>query len=211
LVVNVVVGPFTYALDGNAAISSASTTFSFANVTPGTHTILVTTKLYIHYSEHRYSTCSSIQRFIARLTCLVDASIGNPVITGGYGTPYTYTVSYNAGTATAVFPMLLPGTYVFTVTDSRGCPATSNTITVTQNNTNAYYGKTDITCNGLNNGTITVTASGGFTTTYTYAIKLSTATFTTQAQNLFTGLAAGIYDIKVIDSKGCESTPTQVL
>jgi hypothetical protein len=65
---------------------------------------------------------------------------------------------------------LLPGTYVFTVTDSRGCPATSNTITVTQNNTNAYYGKTDI-CNGLNNGTITVTASGGFTTTYTYAIN----------------------------------------
>jgi hypothetical protein len=97
------------------------------------------------------------------LTCLVDASIGNPVITGGYGTPYTYTVSYNAGTATAVasfpLPATLPGTYVFTVTDSRGCPATSNTITVTQNNTNAYYGKTDITCNGLNNGTITVTAS----------------------------------------------------
>jgi hypothetical protein len=76
LVVNVAVGPFTYALDGNAAISSASTTFSFANVTPGTHTILVTTKLYIHYSEHRYSTCSSIQRFIARLTCLVDALLG---------------------------------------------------------------------------------------------------------------------------------------
>jgi hypothetical protein len=110
-----------------------------------------------------------------------------------------------------IYTATLPGTYVFTVTDSRGCPATSNTITVTQNNTNAYYGKTDITCNGLNNGTITVTASGGFTTTYTHAIKLSTATtFTTQSTNLFTGLAAGIYDIKVIDSKGCESTPTQV-
>jgi hypothetical protein len=50
--------------------------------------------------------------------------------------PYTYTVSYNAGTATAVvsFPYTAtqPGTYVFTVTDSRGCPATSNTITVTK-------------------------------------------------------------------------------
>jgi hypothetical protein len=40
----------------------------------------------------------------------------------------------------------------------------------------------------------------------TYAIKLSTATtFTTPSTNLFTGLVAGIYDIKVIDSKGCES------
>jgi hypothetical protein len=99
------VGPFTYALDGNAAISSASTTFSFANVTPGTHTILVTD------SNNCTSTIPNIViapavafnvSLLQDLTCLVDASIGNPVITGGYGTPYTYTVSYNAGTATAV-------------------------------------------------------------------------------------------------------------
>ncbi len=221
LVVNVSggVGPFTYALDSNAAISSALTTFSFANVTPGTHTIVVTD------SNNCTSTIPNIViapavafnvSLLQDLTCLVDASIGNPVITGGYGTPYTYTVSYNSGTPTAVasFPYTatLPGTYVFTVTDSRGCPATSNTITVTPKTAPTHTTvKTDITCNGLNNGTITVTASGGFTTTYTYAIKLtSVATYTTQTTNQFTGLAAGTYDIKVIDSKGCESSPTQV-
>jgi hypothetical protein len=91
LVVNVAggVGPFTYALDGNAAISSASTTFSFANVTPGTHTILVTD------SNNCTSTIPNIViapavafnvSLLQDLTCLVDASIGNPVITGGYGT-----------------------------------------------------------------------------------------------------------------------------
>ncbi len=221
LVVNVSggTGPFTYQLDSNASISSALTTFSFANVTPGTHTILVTD------SNNCTSTISNIViapavtfnvSLLQDLTCLVDASIGNPLIAGGYGTPYTYTVSYNSGAATVVtsFPYTatLPGTYVFTVSDSRGCPATSNTITVTPKTTPAHTTvKTDITCNGLNNGTITVTASGGFTTTYTYAIKLnSAATFTTQTTNQFTSLAAGTYDIKVIDSKGCESSPTQV-
>ena len=213
------VGPFTYKLNTNAAVSSAATTFSFANVTPGTHTIVVTD------SNNCSSTISNIViapqlgfnvSLINDLTCLVDASIGNPVITNGYGPTYTYSVSYNSGTPTAVtsFPYTatLAGSYVFTVRDSRGCPATSNPIVVTPKTTPTHItAKTDITCNGSDNGTITVTPSGGFTTTYTYAIKLSTATaYTTQTASQFTSLAAGTYDIKVIDSKGCESVPTQV-
>ncbi|OUD35036.1 SprB repeat-containing protein, partial [Flavobacterium sp. FPG59] len=221
LVVNVSggTGPFTYQLDSNTAESSALTTYPFPNVTPGTHTIVVTD------SNNCTSTISNIViapqlgfnvSLINDLTCLVDASIGNPVITNGYGPTYTYTVSRDSGTPTAVtsFPYTATqaGSYVFTVTDSRGCPATSNPIVVTPKTTPTHItAKTDITCNGLNNGTITVTPSGGFTTTYTYAIKLSTATaYTTQATSQFTSLAAGTYDIKVIDSKGCESTPTQV-
>ncbi|SHG56134.1 gliding motility-associated C-terminal domain-containing protein [Flavobacterium micromati] len=221
LVINVSggVGPFTYKLDSNASVSSALTTFSFSNVTPGTHTVLVTD------SNNCTTTLANIViapaltlnlSLLQDLTCLVNASIGNELITGGNGTPYIYTVSYNGTAATAVssFPYAatLAGTYVFTITDSRGCPATSNTITVTPKTTPTHAtAKTDITCNGLNNGSITITASGGFTTTYTYAIKLTTATsYTTQPTNQFTGLAAGTYDIKVIDSKGCESVPSSV-
>jgi hypothetical protein len=64
LVVNVAGGgPFTYALDGNAAISSASTTFSLLIAPETYHSCNRQQQLYaIHYSEHRYSTCSSIQR-----------------------------------------------------------------------------------------------------------------------------------------------------
>ncbi|MFH6970007.1 T9SS type B sorting domain-containing protein [Flavobacterium petrolei] len=210
-------GPFTYKLDGNAAISSALTSFSFANVAPGTHTILVTD------SNNCTATVASIViapqiafnvSLINDLTCLVNATIGNPVVTNGNGGPYAFTVTFGGTTTAFTFPYTasVAGNYVFTVTDSRGCPANSNTIVVTPKTTPAHItAKTDITCNGLDNGTITVTPSGGFTTTYTYAIKLSTVTtYTTQSTSQFTGLAAGIYDIKVIDSKGCESTPTQV-
>ena len=212
------VGPFTYKLNSNAAVSSALTTFSFANVAPGPHTIVVTD------SNNCTATISSIViapqigfnvSLLNDLTCLADATIDTPVVTNGNGGPYTYTVSHNGGATTAAtFPYAASthGTYVFTVTDSRGCPATSNTITVTAKTTPvASPSKTDITCNNANDGTITVTASGGFTSAYTFAIKLSTApTYTTQTTNQFTGLAAGVYDVKVIDSKGCESAVVQV-
>ncbi|MGL2992981.1 T9SS type B sorting domain-containing protein [Flavobacterium sp. TSSA_36] len=209
-------GPFTYKLDANAAVSSAATTYSFTNVAPGTHTIVVTD------SKNCDDTISSIViapqigltvSLLNDLTCLVDASIGNPVVSGGNGTPYTYTVSHNGGTATTVtsFPYTATthGTYVFTVTDSKGCPATSNTITVTAKTTPTIStNKTDITCNNANDGTITVTASGGFTSAYTY--EITGPVTASQTTNKFTGLSAGDYDVRVIDSKGCPSLPVRV-
>lgn len=214
------VGPYTYKLNTNAADASAATTYSFTNVAPGTHTIVVTD------TNNCTATISSIViapqlgltvSLLNDLTCLADASIGNPVITGGNGAPYTYTVSQNGGTPVVVsaFPYsaTAAGTYVFTVTDSKGCPAASNTITVTAITTPTITtNKTDITCNNANDGTITVTPAGGFTSAYTYAIKLSSAaTYTTQTTNVFTGLVAGTYNVKVIDSKGCESAVRDVI
>ncbi len=215
------IGPFTYKLNSNAAISSAATTYSFTNVAPGTHTIVVTD------TNNCTATISSIViapqlgltvSLLNDLTCLAAASIGNPVITGGNGAPYTYTVSQNGGTPVVVecFPLLgyCCGTYVFTVTDSKGCPAASNTITVTAKTTPTITtNKTDITCNNANNGTITVTAAGGFTSAYTYAIKLSSvATYTIHKLLMYLLVwSAGTYNVKVIDSKGCESAVSNVI
>lgn len=207
-------GPFAYALDGGAAQNSNT----FTNVGVGTHTIVVTD------SKNCTSTISNIiiapqlqlnAALTQDLTCLVDASI-NATVAGGNGAPYTYTVAFNGGTPTAVasFPYTTAaaGSYVFSVTDSKGCSAKSSAIVVSPKTTPTMTtSKTDISCNNANDGTITVTAANGFTSAYTYAIKLSTATlFTTQASNVFTGLTAGIYNIKVIDSKGCESAVSNV-
>ena len=219
LVVNVSggTGPFTYQLDSNVGVSAAATTYSFINVGPGPHTILVT--------DSNNCTAPLINQFIAPqigfsvslindLTCLVDASIGNEVVTNGNGIPYTYTVSYNSGTPATVasFPYTATqaGNYVFTVTDGRDCPATSNTIVVTPKTTPTLtFAKTDVTCIGLSDGTITVTPSGGFTTAYTYVLSGPIPT-RTQTTNQFTNLPAGLYNVNVIDSKGCPSLPTPV-
>ncbi|MBF4473631.1 hypothetical protein, partial [Flavobacterium sp. HJJ] len=222
LVVNITggVGPFDYKLDTNAAFNSGLTTHSFSNVAAGSHTIVVTD------NNTCTSTIASITvaqpltlglSLIQDLTCLTNASIGNPVITGGYLAPYSYSVSLNGGNPTAVnsFPysVSVDGSYVFKVTDSKGCPASSNAVIVSAKTTPIITDikKTDITCNNKNDGTVAVTASNGFSTTYTYAIKLSSATtYTTQNTNLFTDLAAGTYNIKVIDTKGCESAVSDV-
>ncbi|WP_348825618.1 SprB repeat-containing protein, partial [Flavobacterium aestuarii] len=207
--------PFSYSLNGGA--SQTGNTFNTVGV--GTHTIVVTDSNNCTFTINNIKIEPQLTlnlSLIQDLTCLVNASIGNPVITGGYGTPYTYTVSRNGATPAAVasFPYTtaLAGSYVFTVKDSKSCPAVSTPIVVTAKTAPTLTAvKTDITCNNKNDGTITVTAANGFTTAYTYAIKLSTAAaYTTQTTNQFTGLAAGLYNIKVIDSKGCESAVTDV-
>lgn len=215
LIVNVSGGtpPFTYSLNGAAAQNSNS----FINVGTGTHNIVVTdsNNCTATISNIDIKTPLTIAATLAQdLTCLASASITSTV-SGGYGAPYTYAVTRDgAALPVPTFPYAasVAGTYVFTATDSKGCPASSNPIIVSPKTTPTLtFIKTDITCNNVNDGTITVTPANGFTTTYTYAIKPSSATtYSTQATNQFTGLAAGIYDIKVIDSKGCESLVSNV-
>ena len=62
--------------------------------------------------------------------------------------------------------------------------------------------KTDITCNGLTDGTITITASGG-----TGALEDSITGFAYQPDGTpFTGLSAGPYTVTVKDANGCTQT-----
>ncbi len=63
----------------------------------------------------------------------------------------------------------------------------------------------DITCNGLTNGKVWVTNSGG-TPPFTYT--WSTGTQTNTPDSVRTGLAAGAYSITVDDAAGCGSTVT---
>jgi hypothetical protein len=90
-------------------------------------------------------------------------------------------------TAVASFPYTAtqPGTYVFTVTDSRGCPATSNTITVTPKQRQHILRLKPILCNGLNNGTITVTASRFYHNVYPCHVLSTATTFTTLKARIY--------------------------
>ncbi|MEZ0006943.1 hypothetical protein ABH942_002321 [Flavobacterium sp. 28YEA47A] len=121
--------------------------------------------------------------------------------TGGT-TPYSYSWAPSGGTnATAIG--LATGTYTVTVTDFNGCQATR---TYTINQPAAALGgiitKTDVSCNGGNNGTATISANGG-TTPYSYSWAPSGGTNATA-----TGLAAGTYTVTVTDFNGCQITRT---
>ncbi|TNJ46386.1 T9SS type B sorting domain-containing protein [Tamlana fucoidanivorans] len=145
------------------------------------------------------------------LTCTNDAQI-SLTASGGTGTYNTYEVSTNGGSswstiAGTTYTATTDDTYLFKVIDSQSCEAISNEITVTPNTTPTLtYSKRDVTCNGGADGSIIVTAANGIAP-YEYS---NDGGATWQASNVFSGLAQGVYDIQVRDSKDCLSGITQV-
>ena len=96
---------------------------------------------------------------------------------------------------------LAAGTYTINVTDAIGCTG-STTITITQGTgVTATIATTPTSCSGINNGTITVTPGGG---SFPYQYSLNGGPL--QSSNVFNGLAAGNYTIRVVDVNGCNST-----
>jgi len=128
--------------------------------------------------------------------------------TGGTS-PYQYSIDGGATFATGSNPYIfnnLVGTLVGTnydivVRDAHSCVLNKGIYTL--------YGPTDITissvpttyvsCYGGNNGTITINASGG-AGSFTYSIDGGT---TYQTSNVFSGLTAGTYAVKVKDVNNC--------
>jgi gliding motility-associated-like protein len=124
---------------------------------------------------------------------------------GGTG---TITYSWNAGTGanTATASGLGSGTYTCTIKDANGCTITATaTVSNTGGPTVTTGAVTNITCFGLCNGSIPVTATGGLTP-YTYS--WSPAPGGGQATATATALCAGTYSCTVTDAQGCSSVTT---
>ena len=98
-----------------------------------------------------------------------------------------------------IYAGLLAGTYNVTIRDGNGCTsectATITEPTVVSCTTTA----TSVTDCGIDDGTITVSATGG-TTGYTYDAGAGTVT-----ANVISDLAPGIYVVTVTDTNGCTS------
>jgi gliding motility-associated-like protein len=121
-------------------------------------------------------------------------------VTGGTSN-YTYEWSPSGGTG-ATATGLVAGNYSVKVTDANGCFSTEN-FTITQPVTALTVipgGQSNILCNGGNNGSATVVASGG-TGTYTYSWAPSGGNAATA-----NGLSAGIYTVTVTDANLCSKT-----
>ncbi len=144
------------------------------------------------------------------LTCAVDASI-TLTPSGGTGTYTKYEVSIDGGATyvgiSSIYTTNTAGTYQFRVTDSQGCEAESTSIIVNPTvAVTASFTSVNPTCNGYNDGSITLTALTG-EAPFTYSID-NGVTFV--SSNVFGGLVAGTYDYIVKDSKDCETTPVTI-
>ena len=137
---------------------------------------------------------------IIAVQCYGDCNGSASVSPSGGTPPYTY----NWSSGTPDLPTnnaLCSGNHFVTVTDANGC--TSTTVAMVPEPSELIItniSKTDLTCNGSNDGTLTVSITGGVGTWY-YSLENVTDTI-----NEFNHLAAGNYTVTVTDSRGCTTT-----
>lgn len=136
-----------------------------------------------------------------------SASNGSATATGiGGAGPYTY--AWNNGGNTATINNIPAGTYVVTISDSGTC-TTTNSILILDGNSPDITNITSTAANcGINDGTATVTATGG-TSPISYSWE-NTATpgSIISTTNPATGLPVGVYSVTVSDSNGCVDVST---
>ncbi len=127
---------------------------------------------------------------------------GTATVTASGGiTGYTYAWSTTPVQTMATASNLSAGQYFVTVTDGANCTAI-DTITVgTINPIIITTSGTPASCIGVNNGTATVSATGG-AGGFTYVWSTTPVQTTTTA----TGLASGSYTVTVTDANGCNDT-----
>ena len=179
----------------------------FTNLAANTYTILATDANGCTISTTltiTEPTLLSITNITTTNPTCVPGNDGSMTITASGGTlAYTYNIG-GANQANNVFANLGAGNYTITVTDANGCTATSTqTIAPPNSPTITAVVTTDVDCNGGNNGSITVTATGGVP-----PYKYSVDGVNWQDSNIFTGLPRGENTIYVKDTYNC--TPIQV-
>ncbi len=193
-----------------------------------THTFTVTDGVYQYYVRDSFGCIADISNQITvdpimPLTISLDASAAMINCTGeataaidaqafgGLGN-YSYELFGDAALTNLLagpqtdgeFGNLIAGSYWIRVT-SVDCIEVTNEIIITepvplQVDLQEF---TDITCNGADDGSITVEVSGGTGTIY-YAISPNLNQFDTE--NVFTDLEPGVYDVIAQDENGCFMT-----
>ncbi len=142
---------------------------------------------------------STITNIIA-VRCYGECN-GSATVSPNGGTP-PYSYNWSSGIPDQINnDSLCAGTHFVTVTDANGCTSTTAAMVPQPSElviTN--ISKTDLTCNGSNDGTISVSITGGIGTWY-YSLGSITDTI-----NQFNHLAAGNYTVTVTDFNGCTKT-----
>jgi len=191
--------PFTYQWKKNGA--NYSTFEDISNLTIGTYEVTITddngctaqTSTVITQPDPIAYTIASTS-----VSCYggTDGALAIQGLTGGVP---DYTYEWSNGLTSASIQSLRAGSYTATVTDANGCKKSISQTVTQPSRISATLTPTMPQCNGGNDGSIAVSASGG-TPAYQYSIN-GTDFFATTT---FSGLSSNTYTITVRDDNSCE-------
>ncbi|WP_170118884.1 SprB repeat-containing protein [Dyadobacter jiangsuensis] len=198
---SVVNGALSYSSDNGGSFQASPT---FAGLAAGTYKVVV-----------KDNACSvSVDAVIAQpAELLISAALKSAVSCNGLadgvilanasgGTaPYQFSINGTQYAAAESFTGLAPGNYKVWVKDAAGCIKESAIVTVTEPGvlSASVTAKTDVSCFGGANGSLTLAGAGG-TQPYTYAKD----SINFQTFPIFSTLSAGTTTFILKDANGCK-------
>lgn len=199
-----------YSVNGGYTFSSS---WQFINQQPGTYDILVKDNFNCQVTD--MVTLTQPEGFFLDSVTYTDVgtcygdSTGTITVFAHGGVPdieYSYTdlsLGSSDFQASNFFENISAGSYYVTAKDENGCTLTSEAFNVVQPSQVQFsdYESTDISCNGLNDGIINVSATGG-AGNYEYSIDYGN---NWSGVGVFTDLVEGIYSIMARDTNGCSA------
>ena len=212
---------------GNPLFTYTWETLSGVVVDTGTSTNILSGgdyNLVAHYSDSAsfgqiYSGCDATVLFtmpspsqilanevIVPISCYLDEN-GSITLnaSGGSGSSYMYqwdtAASIPNGSTSSAINNLQEDTYTVTITDGDGCTETIDFDMIEPEIlTNNFINISDVSCNGLSDGSVTSDPDGG-TAPYSYSWSPSGGAGATA-----NGLSANVYTVTVTDSRNCEES-----
>ncbi|HWB62386.1 MAG TPA: gliding motility-associated C-terminal domain-containing protein [Chitinophagales bacterium] len=195
-------GPYQYSINGGAYQASGT----FSSVQPGSVTINTQDATNCVVSQTVIMPAKPVMSLSLATTdaiCAGTAS-GQIIATVSNGvSPYQY--AYNGGIPqnSNTLSGLTAGAYTVTATDVNGCSTTASTaVNEPSPLIISALSVTAVKCIGDQNGTATLSLSGG-TPPYSFSCTKDGFNFVYAVGNVVSGLDTGEYEITLSDAKGC--------
>ena len=219
---NIGTSPYTFFHNGAKVASQTANAYTYTNLQVGVHTFTVIDKygcVASYTTEIKRMITADGASGVAVVAKDITCHSGNAArgelnfkVKDGYA-PYTYIVKNAANTTVqgaqavpankiATYLTATPGAYTIEVTDSKGCKVSGTATLTAAVRPTAVVSTTAVVCYGANDGTISLTISGG---TAPYKVKLDNGAVqnVTGNQHRFTGVTGGNHTVRITDAREC--------
>jgi gliding motility-associated-like protein len=218
-------GTAPYVYDNGITPSAAinETTYIFEELNTGNYTVTVTdangcSTDTVTTVEAPEDITISIEQTPDPVLCYGDKATLTVHATGESGRTLEYNNNSAGWVSDNIFPNLGGGTYEIKVryagSQYENCPPASETHQIiVPEQVSFTLNASSVTCFGEEDGTVTVSVSGG-SGTYTYSISGPETNISDQAgtnPRTFNGLKAGMYTVSVKDDKNCAAPASQTI